>query len=100
MSTLATGRPGAYLRSSLAAAARGLITAFNTNKTSWVGLAVFVVVALILVSAGVSSAKPPLWSIPTQFLAGAAAATGIATINSIGYLGGFAGPFLIGWIKE
>ncbi len=59
-----------------------------------------VAVSLILVSAGVSSAKPPLWSIPTQFLAGAAAATGIATINSIGNLGGFAGPFIIGWLKE
>jgi ACS family tartrate transporter-like MFS transporter len=60
----------------------------------------FVVVSLILVSVGVSSAKPPLWSIPTQFLTGAAAATGIATINSIGNLGGFAGPFIIGWLKE
>lgn len=59
-----------------------------------------VVLALILVSAGVSSAKPPLWSIPTQFLTGAAAATGIAAINSIGNLGGFAGPFIIGWLKE
>lgn len=59
-----------------------------------------VVLALILVSAGVSAAKPPLWCIPTQFLTGAAAATGIATINSIGNLGGFAGPFIIGWIKE
>ena len=59
-----------------------------------------VVLALVLVSAGVSSAKPPLWSIPTQFLTGAAAATGIATINSIGNLGGFAGPFIIGWLKD
>ena len=61
---------------------------------------VFVVLALMLVSAGVSSAKPPLWSMPTQFLTGAAAAAGIAAINSIGNLGGFAGPFLIGWLKE
>ena len=58
------------------------------------------VVALILVSAGVSSSKPPLWSMPTQFLTGAAAATGIAAINSIGNLGGFAGPFIIGWLRE
>lgn len=61
---------------------------------------VLVVLALIFVSAGVSSAKPPLWSIPTQFLTGPAAAAGIAAINSIGNLGGFAGPFIIGWIKE
>ena len=35
-----------------------------------------------------------------MFLRGAAAAGGIALINSIGNLGGFAGPYLIGWVKE
>jgi MFS transporter, ACS family, tartrate transporter len=33
-------------------------------------------------------------------LSGSAAAAGIATINSIGNLGGFAGPAIIGWIKD
>jgi ACS family tartrate transporter-like MFS transporter len=37
---------------------------------------------------------------PTMFLSGAAAATGIAAINSIGNLGGFAGPAMIGWVKD
>lgn len=59
-----------------------------------------VVAALTLVNIGISSAKPPLWSMPTMFLSGGAAATGIATINSIGNLGGFVGPSAIGWIKE
>jgi ACS family tartrate transporter-like MFS transporter len=36
---------------------------------------------------------------PTMFLSGGAAAAGIATINSIGNLGGFVGPAMIGWIK-
>lgn len=61
---------------------------------------VTVVAALALVNIGISSAKPPLWSMPTLFLSGSAAAAGIATINSIGNLGGFAGPVVIGWIKE
>jgi len=61
---------------------------------------VAVVTALTLVNVGISWAKPPLWSIPTLFLSGPAAATGIATINSIGNLGGFAGPAMIGWIKD
>ena len=75
-------------------AALGLVLAsFSTSLA-------FVILCLVLVSAGVSGAKPPLWSIPTQFLTGAAAATGIATINSIGNLGGFAGPFIIGWLKD
>ena len=75
-------------------AASGLVIAAFTSSL------MLAVVALILVSAGVSSSKPPLWSIPTQFLTGAAAATGIAAINSIGNLGGFAGPFIIGWLRE
>lgn len=59
-----------------------------------------VVAALVLVNVGISAAKPPLWSMPTLFLAGPAAASGIATINSIGNLGGFVGPAMIGWIKD
>nr|WP_249803584.1 D-galactonate transporter [Bradyrhizobium sp. 21] len=61
---------------------------------------VAVLVALALVNIGISSAKPPLWSMPTLFLSGPAAAAGIATINSIGNLGGFVGPAMIGWIKD
>ena len=56
--------------------------------------------ALTLVNVGISSSKPPLWSMPTMFLSGSAAAAGIATINSIGNLGGFVGPYMIGWIKD
>ena len=59
-----------------------------------------VVLALTLVNIGISSAKAPLWSMPTLFLSGPAAAAGIATINSIGNLGGFVGPSMIGWIKQ
>ena len=77
-----------------------LIAALGLGLAAYSTSLIPVVLALILVSAGVSSAKPPLWSIPTQFLTGAAAATGIATINSIGNLGGFAGPFVIGWLKD
>lgn len=58
-----------------------------------------VVAALSLVNIGISAAKPPLWAMPTAFLSGGAAAAGIATINSIGNLGGFVGPSMIGWIK-
>jgi ACS family tartrate transporter-like MFS transporter len=76
------------------AAAAGLALAGSAG--SWVS----VVAALTLVNIGISSAKPPLWAMPTMFLSGSAAAAGIATINSIGNLGGFAGPAIIGWIKD
>jgi ACS family tartrate transporter-like MFS transporter len=58
-----------------------------------------VVLALIVVNVGISAAKAPLWAMPATFLSGAGAAAGIAMINSIGNLGGFVGPFLIGWLK-
>jgi MFS transporter, ACS family, tartrate transporter len=61
---------------------------------------VAVVAALVLVNVGIVSAKPPLWSMPTTFLSGPAAAAGLAAINSIGNLGGFVGPAMIGWIKS
>ena len=59
-----------------------------------------VIFALTIVNCGISASKPPLWSMPTLFLSGSAAAAGIATINSLGNLGGFVGPFMIGLIKQ
>ncbi len=58
------------------------------------------ILALIIANMGISSCKPPLWSIPSLFLSGPAAAAGLAAINAIGNLGGFAGPTIIGWTKE
>lgn len=75
-------------------AAVGLAIAASTG--SMFGL----IAALTIVNVGISCSKPPLWSMPTMFLSGAAAATGIATINSIRNLGGFAGPAMIGWVKD
>ena len=41
----------------------------------------------------------PFWSMPTILLSGTAAAAGIAFINSVGNLGGFAGPYVIGLVR-
>jgi ACS family tartrate transporter-like MFS transporter len=49
---------------------------------------------------GVTAARAIFWSIPTRFLTGVAAAGGLAFINSIGTVGGFAGPAMMGWLKE
>jgi MFS transporter, ACS family, tartrate transporter len=37
---------------------------------------------------------------PSMFLTGSAAAAGIAWINSLGNLGGFVGPYIVGWVRE
>ncbi|WP_321871578.1 MFS transporter [Paraburkholderia tropica] len=49
---------------------------------------------------GATTARALFWSIPTRFLTGAAAAGGLAFINSVGTFGGFAGPFMMGWLKD
>jgi len=59
-----------------------------------------VILALAIASFGVNAAKGPMWAIPSLFLSGASAAAGIALINSLGNLGGFVGPEVIGWIKD
>ena len=40
------------------------------------------------------------WCLPTAILAGAAAATGVAVVNSFGNLAGFVSPYVIGWIID
>lgn len=54
------------------------------------------VAGLVMASVGVNAAKPPFWTLPPAFLAGPAAAAGIALINSLSTLGGAVGPFVIG----
>ncbi|HMF25503.1 MAG TPA: hypothetical protein VKG24_25725 [Pseudolabrys sp.] len=40
------------------------------------------------------------WTFPANLLAGAAAAAGIALINSVGKIGGFASTFVVGWLTD
>jgi len=57
------------------------------------------VVAISVAVLGVFSMMGPFWSMPTSFLSGTAAAVGIAVINSLGNLGGFVGPWVIGLVR-
>ena len=56
--------------------------------------------AITVASIGIYGALGPFWAVPPLFLRGTAAAAGIALINSIGNLGGFVGPFLVGWTRQ
>jgi len=53
-------------------------------------------ILIVIATIGIYSFFGPFWTLPPVFLAGAAAAVGIAAINSIGNLGGFIGPLLVG----
>ncbi len=57
-------------------------------------------IALSVAACGILAALPTFWSLPTAILGGSAAAGGIALINSVGNLGGFLGPYLVGYIKD
>jgi nitrate/nitrite transporter NarK len=56
-------------------------------------------IALTMITSGILSAVAVFWSLPVAFLSGTATAAGIAWINSLGTLGGFFGPDLIGRIR-
>jgi len=58
------------------------------------------VVFLSLLAIGYCSSLGPFWAMPSEFLTGFSAASGIAFINSVGNLGGFFGPSMVGFITE
>jgi ACS family tartrate transporter-like MFS transporter len=72
----------------------GLVITGLTIGTWWS------VVGMSITAIGLYGTKGPFWSMPTMFLTGAAAASGIAWINSLGNLGGFFGPSIVGWAKN
>ena len=83
-----------------------LIVPALMGAVGFVGAALFAdntaisIAALSLAAAGVLTCAPLFWSLPTSFLSGAAAAVGIAAINSVGNLAGFVSPYLIGYLKD
>ena len=57
-------------------------------------------IGMSMIMAGIIAWMPIFWTIPPRFLAGVAAAAGIALINSLGQLGGVIAPFMIGRIRD
>ena len=55
---------------------------------------------LILAAAGASTSQACFWSLPPMFLTGAAAAAGIALVNSLGNIAGMASTALVGWLTD
>jgi ACS family tartrate transporter-like MFS transporter len=64
------------------------------------GRSFWALAAMCLATIGFYGSKGPFWPLPSTFLTGTAAAAGMALINSVGNLGGFFGPFIVGWIKD
>jgi ACS family tartrate transporter-like MFS transporter len=64
------------------------------------GATLLSLIVISIATVGLYGSKPAFWPLPSEFLSGTAAAGGIAAINSIGNLGGFVGPYALGWIKD
>ena len=65
-----------------------------------VGTPVLAMACIAAALTGLYAFKAPFWAVPTLFLTRATAAVSVAVINSIGNLGGFVGPYVIGLIKD
>ena len=57
-------------------------------------------VAICVAAFGIFACIAPFWTLPASYLTGVSAAAGIAATNTVGQLGGFYGPAIIGWVKN
>jgi ACS family tartrate transporter-like MFS transporter len=72
-----------------------LVLATQTKGTLWATILCFTVAA-----AGMKSYMPAFWALPSLFLTASAAAGSVGMINSVGNLGGFLGPFVMGKVQQ
>ena len=64
------------------------------------GNILFALFGLTLAAAGASTSQASFWTLPASFLGGAAAAAGIALVNSLGNVAGFASTYVVGWLAD
>ena len=79
---------------SMLAVSLGLMLAVTLQDHFALSLAMF-----CLAAAGIYAYLPGFWSLPTSFLSGTAAAAAVGMINSIGNLGGYVGPHVVGYLS-
>ena len=89
-----TGERKGHVAACALTGALGLVLAAGFHDS--VPLIVF---SFALSQLGQRSVQGVFWAIPPMFLGGTAAAAGIALINSVGNLGGFVGPTVMGWLR-
>ena len=77
-----------------------VISAIGLLGVGLLGSSYWSLVAMSLAAVGIYGARASFWPMPSLFLTSTAAAAGIALINSVGNLGGYVGPFIVGWIKD
>jgi ACS family tartrate transporter-like MFS transporter len=97
MAGIASDRRGErvfHVAGSALAAAAGLLGAALLHNP------ILVIASFCIASIGIYAALAVFWTLPTAILRGTAAAAGLALLNSFANLGGFFGPYLMGWLKQ
>ncbi len=82
------------------AAFSGVLIAVGFSGAVFMTTPIMKIVFLGMVLVGCNLMLAPFWCLPATILSGGAAAVGIALINSIGNIGGFIGPYFIGFLKD
>ena len=77
-----------------------LVSAVGFLLAGYASSPVFAVVGFTLAAVGIYAACPILWTLPTVAASGAALASGIALVNSVGNIAGYVGPMMMGWLKD
>src|SRR6185437_14171548 len=67
---------------------------------AWSGASYWALLGMSAATIGIYGSRAAFWPMPSIFLTGTAAAGAIALINAVGNLGGYFGPFIVGWIKD
>jgi ACS family tartrate transporter-like MFS transporter len=81
----------------IAASALG---ALGLAFAAWSGASYWALLGMSAATVGIYGSRAAFWPMPSLFLTGTAAAGAIAMINATGNLGGYFGPFIVGWIKD
>jgi len=72
----------------------GLALSIGTENV-WIGMTAFTIAAM-----GIMARMAPFWAMPSMILSGSAAAAVVGSINCVGNLGGFLGPYVIGYLTD
>jgi MFS transporter, ACS family, tartrate transporter len=76
------------------------VGALGLAFAAWAGASYWALLGMSAATIGIYGSRAAFWPMPSIFLTGTAAAGAIASINATGNLGGYFGPFIVGWIKD
>jgi ACS family tartrate transporter-like MFS transporter len=75
-----------------------IVAATGLLAAGWLGTSYWALAAMSVATVGLYGSKPAFWPLPSEFLSGRVRRR-YRLVNSIGNLGGFAGPYAVGWLK-